>query len=484
MSAPFRLYTPPGPVAARFLASRARVRAMMGAVGSGKTGTCLMNTLYVSNDQAPHPHDGIRRTRFAAIRKTYRDLERTLIPSWLRWFPKDTFPNFTGGTGGQPAKHSVRFRKPDDGTIVDMEMLFAAIGENGAEEFMRGFEVTGFYLNEADHLDEDVLFHARSRAGRYPAVDAAAGFAGASWHGVWLDFNAPDTDHWIYRMFVEDLPEGWEFYRQPGGLDPGAENLQNLIGGRAYYEDQITGQPDWWVRRFIHNQFGYSRDGMPVFPEFRERIHLANHVLRPVRGLKLRVAVDAGRTPAAVIQQTMPNGQNRRLAELVTEGMGATNFGRALRRFLDSEFEGFKCEGWGDPAAGYAARDDADERNWLEIVSSETGIAFRPAPSNSLTVRLEAVRHELTELIDGEPAALFSPACKVLVKGYLSGYRYRRMNTAGGGSYTDTPDKNAYSHVNDADQYGVLGNGGHFEALGRSANRSCPIMAPHDFGVL
>lgn len=480
MSAPFRTYQAPGAVAAKFLASQAGVRAIMGPIGSGKTGASLMNTLYVAMRQAPDPRDGVRRTRFAAIRKTYRDLERTLIRSWLHWFPKNVFPDFTGGSGGQPAKHALRFAL-GDGTTVELEMLFAAIGENGAEEFMRGFEVTGFYLNEADHLDEDVLFHARSRAGRYPAVDTSVNFTGATWYGVWLDFNAPDTEHWIYKTFIENLPEGWEFYRQPGAFDPGAENLRNLVAG--YYETQISGQPDWWIRRFIRNQFGYSRDGLPVFPEFRESIHLAPTILRPVRGLPLRVSLDAGRTPAAVIQQTMPNGQNRRLAEFVTEGMGATNFGRALRRFLDAEFDGFKFHGWGDPAAGYAARDDEEERSWLEIVSSEAKIQFRPAPSNSLTVRLEAVRHELTELIDGEPAALFSPACKSLVKAYLSGYRFRRMSIAGGARYTDTPDKNEFSHVADADQYGVLGNGGHFDALGRSANRSAPVQASTDFSV-
>ncbi len=465
MSAPFRTYAAPGPVAAAFLRSRARVKAIMGPVGSGKTGAGLMNPLYVTYAQDPHPSDGWRRTRFACIRKTYRDLERTLIPSWLRWFPKKEFPDFVGGTGGQPARHTIRFTLPD-GSKLEMEMLFAAIGDNLAEEFMRGFEVTGFYLNEVDHLDEEVLDHARSRAGRYPPVDTSVGFAGATWRGVWMDLNAPDTEHWFYRRFIEQPTPGWDFFRQPGGLDAGAENLANLVKG--YYEDLTVGQQDWWIRRFIHNQFGYSRDGKPVFPEFRESLHLANSILRPVRNRIIRVCADAGRTPAAILQQTMPNGQNRRIAELLTDGMGATTFGRHLRRFLDSEFEGFTFEGVGDPAASYAARDDAEERDWLQIVSKETKIDFRPAPSNNLTVRLEAVRNELMELIDGQPAFLVSPACKGLVKGYLSGYAYRRMNVAGGARYQDVPDKNKYSHPMDADQYGVLANGGHIEVLGRN----------------
>ncbi len=32
------------------------------------------------------------------------------------------------------------------------------------------------------------------------------------------DTNAPDEDHWYYRLAEETRPEGWEFFRQPGGL--------------------------------------------------------------------------------------------------------------------------------------------------------------------------------------------------------------------------------------------------------------------------
>lgn len=126
-----------------------------------------------------------------------------MIRSWNHWFPRDLpGSSWVGGSGGQPAKHEIRFALPD-GTTMETEIIFAAIGENSAEEVMRGWELTGVYLNEADTLDEVVLDFAIGRVGRYPAVDRSEGFAGPSWSGVWLDFNAPDTEHWIYPRFVE-----------------------------------------------------------------------------------------------------------------------------------------------------------------------------------------------------------------------------------------------------------------------------------------
>src|SRR5690606_4374202 len=127
----------------------------------------------------------------------------------------------------------------------------------------------------------------------------------------------------------------WEFHRQPSGFSPQAENRENLPPG--YYEAQAVGQPDWYVRRMIRNEFGYSRDGRPVYPEFSDARHVAAEALRPGPGLRLVIGADAGLTPAATIWQRLPNGQWRCLDELVAEsgaGMGAKRFGEALNRLL------------------------------------------------------------------------------------------------------------------------------------------------------
>lgn len=470
----FRHYQPPGPVAAAFLDSAARVRAIMGPIGSGKTGACVMRPLYVAMRQAPHPRDGVRRSRFTFIRKTYRDLERTLIRSWLHWVPKD-LGQWVGGSGGQPATHMLRFALAD-GTTVETEVMFLAIGENSAEEAMRGLELTGAYLNEADTLDEEVLIYANSRVGRFPARDATAGFGGCAWCGVWLDFNAPDTDHWIYRRFVEDLPEGWAFFRQPGAFEAGAENLANLSDG--YYQGQMVGQPDWWIRRMIHNQWGYSRDGAPVYPEFNDTLHVAPEILKPLPGLKLVIGGDAGLTAAVLLGQRTSLGQVRWLDELVAPpgGWGAKACGEALNQLLAERYPGLECEGWCDPAG--INRVPTDEKTWMLVMQAVTGFSWRPAATNKPLLRWEAVRAPLTRLIDGQPGFQLSPRCKITRKGFNSGYRFRRRRGPGG-RYAEEAEKNDFSHPHDGGQYLNLGLGEHIAVLGRQQARGAARHQTH-----
>lgn len=484
MSARFAAYAPPGPVAAQFLASTAFTRAIMGPVGSGKTGACLMDMLYRARRQAPHPSDGVRRTRFAVIRDTYRQLEKTTIKSWHHWVPQD-LGHWVGGSGGTPASHTVRFAMPD-GTTVEMTVEFIGLGDNSVANVMPGWEGTGAYLNEADKLAREVLTYVRGRVGRYPAVDAANGFAGATWRGVWMDFNAPDTEHWLYDVLVENPDPTTEFFIQPGGMqrvgggyavNPAAENLRNLVPG--YYEQQISGQPEWYIRRMVLNQWGASRDGEPVYPEYVDELHCAQEPIEPIRSLPLELGADAGLTPGLVLGQRTPWGQWRIYDELVAPptGMGARRFGAALNQLLAERYaawhsrdqrafgEPSRISAWGDPAAN--ARASTDEQTWLQVMQAETGIPFRPAPTNSLTLRLEAVRRPLTRLIDGQPGLLISPRCKILRKGFNSGYRLKRLHIAGSERFADEPEKNAFSHVHDGLQYVLVGGGEHLAVLGR-----------------
>ncbi|MGQ5525469.1 hypothetical protein ACUHMQ_19695 [Chitinimonas sp. PSY-7] len=56
---------------------------------------------------------------------------------------------------------------------------------------------------------------------------------------------------------------------------------------------------------------------------------------------------------------------------------------------------------------------------------------------------------------------------KVLIKGFNGGYQYRKMLVPGEERYTETPDKNRFSHPHDALQYvalGHLGNPGNDES--------------------
>lgn len=461
-------WTPPGPVAAQFVASRATVDIINGPVGSGKTTAAMMKLLALASEQTPSRslkgRDGrgrslpLRQFRVAVVRDTYRQLWRTTLPSWWQRVPRD-LGEFQGGEGA-PAIHRIRFALPDL-TMVEFQADFVAIGEQTAEDALRGYEVTGFYLNEFDLMAEEVFEYAVTRIGRWPPASDIA----ASWAGIIADCNAPRLDNWVYqRLFkasAEALAEAdMALWRQPGGLDPRAENLENLPPG--YYQTMARTLPGHMCRRMVDNVPGYSRSGHPVYPEFSDTLHVAGAALQPVRGRMLNVGLDAGLNPAAVFAQQLATGQWLILAELIGEpGTGATRFGQQLARFLRERFDAWPADaitGWADPSAAYGQDRRAGERSWIDIVARQARIRVRPAPSNALTPRLEAVRLPLTRMVDGAPGFLLSPACPVLRAGLNAEYRFRRMNTPDE-RYDEVPDKNAASHPQDALQYALLGGG-------------------------
>jgi hypothetical protein len=471
-------FTAPGPVADGFLLSRNEVDAIMGPQGGGKTSTLFWRLLFTAMEQEPHPVTGLRQFTFASLRENYRELWRTNVATWLEWFP-ESLPTFTG-TRDNPADHHIRFRHPSgDGTIVDFHAMFRAIGDAvDLQAFFRGFNVTAFHLGEADLLSPDALQHARGRAGRYPRVDTPNRFKGATWRGVLLDFNAPDDENWIYKRFVEALPEGWGFWPQPSGLSPEAENVQNLVPG--YYDRQMVGAEDWWIRRYIRNEFGYSREGKPVYPEYNDHLHCAKQELLPLPGIDVVIGLDQGLNPGAIWMQEAPDGQIRWLDELAADNIEAEEFGDMINKVNRDRYAGCNLVGVPDPAAWAQAAEAQDKRSWTEMVRRKTKLRMiqLPMKANLITVRLSTVRQPLTRLLGGQrPGLIISPRMKHTRKGFNSGYRYRRVKIGQGERYADTPEKNFYSNLHDAGQYGTLHIRGYAAVVGRETREAAAEQA-------
>lgn len=81
------------------------------------------------------------------------------------------------------------------------------------------------------------------------------------------------------------------------------------------------------------------------------------------------------------------------------------------------------------------------------------------------------VTDALGKLIDGVPGLVIGPKCKQLRKAMNGGYKYRKLNVSGGVRFSDKPEKNIYSHIAEALQYGMLG-GGEGRAVIKSYNRN------------
>lgn len=517
------LFAPVGPVAEAFVRDDRIVRAIMGPYGSAKTTSCIRVIATSPMLQNPGP-DGVRRARWCVVRDTYAQLETNVLNSWFAWFPK-TKDNWNGREMCHRLNFEVALLDGTPPQKIALEVYFRAMGDQKAEDVLKGLELTGLWLNEVDTLDKSVLRFGLPRCGRYPSAKDG----GCQWYGVIADFNAPDIDNWTYELLVEGtLPIDGEaldslrekvgkrfgigFHRQPGGrsIDPLPENIANLPAG--YYDSMTIGMGPNDVRRFVDNEFGAVRNGQPVYPEYNDSFHCAKEPLRPVTGA-VAFAVDGGSTPAAVFGERTDFGQIRTLSEVVVfagedetlEKLGPEAFGRMcathwLERYARQEFGG----AWADPAA-FFGQDDTDY-SWIKLfwkalvetlakggVKAARGWKIRPSPvkANRLPERIETVRRGLVMNADGgQPGQLISPECRMLRRGFNNAYVITRVQMSHGhGAWRETPLKNDSSHVHDAKQYldlglikrGVLADGETVRPGRRDASRARP-RGKVDFG--
>jgi len=451
----YRNYSPAGPVIASFHTSDAPIRFVMGPLGSSKSTAMIFEILRRATEQEPGP-DGLRHTRFGVIRATYNEIENATIPSWRTWVG-DEFGQFMWS---QPPKHILKFGD------VRSEVLFLALDEPDGPDKLKGMEFTGVWINEITTVPRTVVAMAHRRTNRFPSmVDG-----GATWAGTIGDTNPCDENHWFYKLvhgedgMAADRLDGLEFFKQPPAViekdgrwhtNPNAENLQNLAEG--YYNTQIALSTEDEIRVYLGGEWGFVQSGKPVTPEYSDYMHCQDFELDPE--VPLHLGADWGRTPACVFMQKARNGQIRVLDELVvgTGGMGAIRFAEVLGAKLAADYPGIVISSMtGDPAGNH--RSQTDDRTVFEIMKTN-GLPFKPASTNDPTLRREALTLPMTRIIDGEPAFLVHPRCKVLRKGLSGGYVYRRLKVSGEERYEERPSKNHYSHICEALQYGLLGVG-------------------------
>lgn len=438
------------------------VRGVMGPVGSGKSTACCWELFRRCQEQEPGP-DGIRRTRWAVVRNTYRELTDTTVKTWLDWF--DDVGDFVQ----QDMTHRIKFQD------VEAEIMFRALDRPQDVKKLLSLELTGAWVNEAREVPRAVIDMLQGRVGRYPSKRDG----GPTWLGVIMDTNPPDNDHWWYRLFEEVAPDGWKLFKQPSGRGPDAENTENLPDG--YYDRLQSGKDDEWVRVYVDGEYGFITEGRPVFPEFRDHLHVSRETLAPLENQTIVIGIDFGLTPAAVFGQRDVRGRWRWIHELVTEDMGAVRFAELLQNEMASRFPGAEYQVWGDPAGDQRAQ--TDETTPFQILRAR-GIKARPAPSNDFTLRREAVATPLSRLVDGEPGLLISPSCTALRKAMGGGYCYKRIQVSGDERFHDKPDKNQYSHVADAAQYLMLGAGeGRAILKHHTPGPSKPIQADQGWSV-
>jgi hypothetical protein len=462
----------PEPTAARFHASDAFVRGIRGPFGSGKSVACIMEALSRAREQIPDKA-GVRRSRWAFVRNTYPELISTTLNTWMDWVPEAICP-----IKRSPVLKATLDQELPDGTRIWLEVIFLALDTEQDVGKLKSLELTGCFLNEASEIAPEVLEVATSRVGRFPSK-ADGGF---NWTGVIMDTNPPPIGHWWQELDEVTRPDRYDFFAQPPalllkagtgceidgeaippiyvpntgqlqGIEP-AENVRNHTLGFDYYLNMAAGKSMDWVKVFIQGEYGMVSHGKPVYLEYSDSFHCSKKPLEIVRGLPILLAFDYGRTPSCVVLQMSAMGQLRVLREYMAEDRGLQSFiPEILRPALWKEFRGMEIMCTGDPSGSYG--NEATEMT-CETILRDNGFRYMPAVTNKPNARIEAVVSFLVTNVDGKPGFQIDPSCTKLREGFASGYHYKKIKTAAGTKFAAQPEKNDFSHIHDALQYGAL----------------------------
>ena len=489
------------PTVAKFFNSKGFVRGLMGPVGSGKSYACCAEIFRRAVQQKPSPKDGIKYSRWAIVRNTHPMLRTTTLKTWLELLPEGTWGDVKYSP---PITHHIKLPSRDGAAGIDMEVIFLALDEPKDVRKLLSLELTGAWVNECRELPKAVIDGLTHRVGRYPTK--ADG--GASWHGIILDTNPMDDDHWYYKVAEKNKPGGrfaWEFFRQPGGVlevpleklpkdmpeaqgythqagkwwktNKKAENLGNLPNG--YYDQLLGGKNLDWIRCYAEGKYTFVQEGRPVWPEYNDELMATD--LEVEKNVPIQIGIDFGLTPAAIFAQRLPNNRWHVLHELVTFDMGLERFCSMLKSELESHFPGFDTMIWGDPAG--MARDQIYETTAFDHLKTH-GILARPTATNEFRTRREAMAIPMGRLIDGKPGFLIDKKCMRLRKALIGGYHFRRVAIgAGHERFKDSPNKNEHSHVGDAAGYCLLGSEHRIMTRSPTSNRVTTQAKVLDFDV-
>lgn len=417
--------------------SHARVKAICGAVGSGKSTVCCFELWFLFQES-------LIPVRALVLRESYRQLKDSTLKTWMEWFggastyvkQDELIRVRVENVAGETIEHEIHLRharRVEDATQF-LSTEYAAIWlEEPVPAFERDSGVIGGGLPKGVF---DVCLMRQRQAGMHRLQ-------------ILLSFNPPSKFHWCFKTFFapkrEDLErQSFELFRQPA-----RENESHLPDG---YYDLLEEQLDpEMVRRFVYGESVTMYPGERVFPQFFEQLHF-REALQPIPKIPLVLMLDFGLTPVCLIGQVLPNTQLRIYRELQLVNSGLERLCEQLDGLLKDRFPKLKVgRCWGDPAG--STRAQTDEKTCFDVLSSH-GYICQPGAVD-FTSRREAVIQRATRFVGEEPAILVDRhGCPGLTEGLLGGYRYPKSVD---GQLGSRPLKNQFSHPCDALQYGCTG---------------------------
>ena len=440
----------PTPTSLVFHNDNSVVRLIMGAYGSGKSTACCAE-IVLRAAAMPACIDGVRRSRALIIRNTSGELETTTLKTWLHWFSELGL-----------CKHRKRpiisydYTFNDGKGIIELELLFLALDKEDDVAKLKSLECTFAYMNEGSELPSGILSHIQSRIGRYPSKNVCFS---DYWAGIFIDTNAPDTDHWIYNSFEVLKPKGFKIFKQPPALlknengkwitNPNADNLKNLPVD--YYLSMLNGASEEFIKVYILGDYGIVISGKQVYAQYNDDVHSVDSI-KIIDNESVIIGWDFGLTPACLIAQFV-GGQLRIIKEFVTEWMGVQELAETIViPYLHANFKNSVIISRCDPSGSSGMA--TNTISCIQVLCN-LGVTTAGAVTNAIVPRIEAVNWFLNRMSGGQPAIIISRiGCPNLRKGFLGKYCYKRLRVLGEDKYRDMPDKtHPFSDIHDCLQY-------------------------------
>jgi len=461
--------------------SNADIRIVLGNVGSGKSTMMIIELLKMAMMQKPDKNNE-RTSKWVVVRETYPQLLETTFASFKLWLT----PNKTTRRYTHSAPMRIRWTdRMNDGTRLNAEFIFMAVAKPDDYENLKSLELTGGFINECGAMDGEIVPAVLSRCGRYPPPNSAVDIDDPITRvSLIMDTNPPEDDGWVAKI-EETQPKGWEFFRQPPALikdhhsdcgyalNPLGENFRFLgAGPQAYYLDRVTTMTHEQVRVLFCGEYGTTSSGKAVYKrQWDHEYHIAKTGLAPVKGIPVLLGWDWGKGgESCILGQVMRTGQLRIIKEFYADNIGLKEFAKDYVRpwmeqafYVDPGEEPWEIISVGDPAGLSSHGLSADSRNYFHVLNDEKIGVFhdwfvtKPAQSNHIEIRLNAVRHFLTGKTNTQlPLFQIDKDCKLLIKGFNQSYEYERKQVMGKAKFRDVPCKSAESHPHDGLQYLAL----------------------------
>jgi hypothetical protein len=353
------------------------------------------------------------------FRKDYTDLRDTTMKTFFEVVPQEDVLDFN------KSEHKVTLRNGS-------EIYFRHL-KDGLK--LGSLNLGWFFIDEAEEVTEEIFITLQGRLSLQKT--ACVG---------WLVSNPPNTDHWLYKTFNENIdPDYAVFFAST------YENREHLPSG---YIENLEKLPVSWRKKYLDGQWGFTPDGKPFYQGFTEGMHKRSLEFKPQVGSIMYRSWDYGfHFPACSFHTFDAKGRWLVLKEIMGRDITIEKFGEYVKLKCKEWYP--ECAQWidyGDPAG--TQKTDKSEKTSVEILAS-LGVSVTSRQS-TFRERKEIIERKLATLIDGMPSLLVNIDCPIIVDGFLGGYHYpvRKSSQAFNPRTMEIPyDDGFYIHLMNTIEY-------------------------------